>query len=119
MSGVLIVDDNAAFRAAARALLEAGGYRVVGEAGTGEAGITQALLTGPDIVLLDIGLPDFDGFRVCARLRELMPSAVVVLCSVRDAEQYGDAVLRSGAEFLAKRRLSAEALAAVVQAERR
>jgi DNA-binding NarL/FixJ family response regulator len=115
VDGVLIVDDNAAFRSAARAVLEAGGYRVVAEAGTGAAAVSVAVLTKPDVVLLDIGLPDQDGFTTCRQLRTAMPATVVVLCSIRDAEAYGDAIAEStAAGFLPKTRLSAAELSRIV-----
>jgi DNA-binding NarL/FixJ family response regulator len=112
---VLIVDDNAPFRNVARALLESGGYRVVGEAGTAASAVTVAARTRPDVVLLDIGLPDRDGFTVCRELHAALPATVIVFCSVRAAEEYREAVARSAAAgFLAKSHLSAVALAAVL-----
>ena len=66
---VLIVDDHAGFRHAARALLEADGFRVVGESATGGEGLAAAELLRPDLVLLDVGLPDIDGIEVTRRLR--------------------------------------------------
>ncbi|WP_248820631.1 response regulator transcription factor [Frankia sp. AgB32] len=119
---VFIVDDNAPFRAVARALLESGGYEVVGDAATGAEALAGVPAAGPDIVLLDVALPDTDGFSVCRELRSAAPDATVVFCSVRDAEHYGDAVERStAAGFLPKSALSAAALALLVarQAERR
>lgn len=114
---MLIVDDNAAFRTAARAVLEAGGYRVVAEAGSGAAALAQAASVQPDVVLLDIGLPDMDGFSVCRELRVAVPAAVIVLCSVRDADQYSEAISRSSAAgFLPKARLSVAALSMVIAA---
>ena len=63
---LLIVDDHAGFRSSARALLEADGRLVVvGEAGTGTEAVTAVHRLRPDIVLLDIALPDIDGFAVC------------------------------------------------------
>ncbi|GHH41538.1 response regulator [Lentzea cavernae] len=112
---VLIVDDNASFRAVARALLEQGRFRVVGEAGSIAAALTTAAATGPDVVLLDIGLPDRDGISACADLQAAVPRAAIVFCSVREAGQYEDAVRRSPAVgFLSKSQLSAEALATVL-----
>ncbi len=112
---VLIVDDNASFRAAVRAVLETGGYTVAGEAGSGAAAVTLAARVRPDVVLLDIGLPDIDGFTVCRDLRVAVPAAVIVLCSVRDADQYGEAIARSPASgFLPKSRLSAAELSRIV-----
>jgi DNA-binding NarL/FixJ family response regulator len=115
VANVLIVDDNASFRAVARTLLESGGYRVVGEAGSAVAAVAVASATRPDVVLLDIGLPDRDGFTVCRELHAALPGTVIVFCSVRGAEEYRDAVDRSSAAgFLAKSRLSAAALAGIV-----
>jgi CheY-like chemotaxis protein len=118
---VLIVDDNAPFRAAAHALLEAGGFQVAGHAAAGAAAVAQTVVVRPDVVLLDIGLPDVDGFTVCGQLLAALPDVVVVLCSVRDADCYGDAVARSAAVgFLPKSQLSAERLAAILaQSDRR
>jgi DNA-binding NarL/FixJ family response regulator len=115
VGSVLIVDDNAAFRSAARAVLEAGGYHVVAEAGTGAAAVSVAALTRPDVVLLDIGLPDQDGFTTCRQVRTASPVSVIVLCSIREAEAYGDAVAQSpAAGFLPKTQLSATELARIV-----
>src|SRR3954451_20411500 len=64
---VLIVDDHAGFRCAARALLEADGFAVVGESATGGEGLAAAERLRPDLVLLDVGLPDVDGTGVSPR----------------------------------------------------
>jgi CheY-like chemotaxis protein len=105
---VLIVDDHPSFRASARRMLEASGYSVVGEAADGEAAITAAGALGPDLVLLDIQLPDLDGFEVAARIAELdgeMPT--IVLTSSRERSDFGDAVTDSPAHgFIAKSELS-------------
>src|SRR5262245_35018779 len=61
---VLIVDDHAGFRASARRVLEAGGYSVVAEAENGSAGVSAAAESRPDLALVDVQLPDFDGFEV-------------------------------------------------------
>ena len=115
---VLIVDDNAPFRAAAQAVLELGGFRIAGHAETGEAALTLARVTRPDVVLLDIGLPDMDGFDVCRELAAIAPGTVVVFCSVRDAESYADAVARAAAVgVLAKAELSAAVLSAIIRAQ--
>lgn len=122
VGGVFIVDDNAPFRTVARAVLESGGFQVVGEAATGAGALAGVPQTDADVVLLDIGLPDMDGLSVCAALRTVAPDAVVVLCSVRDADHWGGAVEGSSAAgFVPKSGLTATAVARIVaaQAERR
>jgi DNA-binding NarL/FixJ family response regulator len=66
---VLIVDDHAGFRASARRLLEVDGFQVIGEADSGASGLEAAGVLAPDLVLLDVQLPDSDGIEVCDRLR--------------------------------------------------
>jgi len=112
---VLIVDDHAGFRASARRMLEAGGYEVVGEAADGEDAIAAVGELGPDLVLLDVQLPDLDGFEVAARLRALGEKAAIVLTSSRDRADFGDAVAESPARgFIAKAELSGPALAELI-----
>jgi DNA-binding NarL/FixJ family response regulator len=115
MSTVLIVDDHASFRAQARAVLEAGGHVVVGEATDGRSGIDLALALAPEIVLLDIGLPDIDGFDVASRLSKAPIPPAVVLTSSREAAEYGPRVTESpAAGFIAKDELSGSAVAELV-----
>lgn len=110
---VLIVDDHAAFRSAARALLEDAGFDVVGEAADGEAAIALARKLRPAIVLLDIQLPDLDGFAVAARLGEDRVPSAIVLTSSRGAASYRHRLAAHPAwPFLAKSDLSGDALAA-------
>jgi DNA-binding NarL/FixJ family response regulator len=81
---LLIVDDHQGFRTSARRILEAHGFEVVGEAEDGESALALALSLNPEVVLLDLQLPDTDGFHVAARLRDAKLGAVVVLTSSRD-----------------------------------
>ena len=109
---VVIVDDHAEFRAAARAVLEAGGFEVVGEAADAAEAVAVAARLRPQIVLLDIQLPDGDGFAVAEALGE---GPQVVLTSSRDARAYGQRLETAGVRgFIAKRELSGQALAALV-----
>jgi serine/threonine-protein kinase len=111
---LLIVDDHDAFRAIARLLLEADGFDVVAEAATGSAGIAAANALRPDVVLLDVMLPDLDGFAVCERITT-DTLIQVVLTSSRDASNYRGALEHSRARgFLAKSDLSGAALAALL-----
>lgn len=113
---VLIVDDHKAFRTSARHLLEADGLEVVGEAATGSDALELIGELSPDIVLLDIQLPDIDGFMVAKELRERGERAVIVLTSSRDAADYGASIAESGARgFVPKGDLSGEAIAAYAE----
>jgi DNA-binding NarL/FixJ family response regulator len=112
---VLIVDDHEDYRRSASALLEAEGFAVVGEAADGAAAIEAAERLRPELVLLDIQLPDIDGLRVAERLAATPDPPDVVLISSREAAAYGsrlDEVPARG--FIAKRELSGAALAALV-----
>jgi len=112
---VLIVDDHDGFRESARALLEAEGFAVVGDAADGAAALAAALRLRPDVVLLDVQLPDVDGFTIADRLAAFSEPPRVVLISSRDAAAYGprlDAAPACG--FLTKRELSGASLAALV-----
>ncbi len=104
---VLIVDDHAGFRATARRLLEAGGYTVVAEAADGSSGVAAAAEHRPDLALVDVQLPDFDGFEVLRRLREASEPPEVVLISSHDRADFGPLLESSGARgFVSKSDLS-------------
>jgi DNA-binding response OmpR family regulator len=111
---VLVVDDHASFRRWARSFLESEGYDVVGEAADGAAAVREAVRLRPDVVLLDVHLPDVDGFEV-ARTICRGDQPLIVLISSRDREEFGDRVRTSGVRgFLAKADLSGPALEAVI-----
>src|SRR5215813_11505132 len=80
---VVIVDDHPSFRSSARMLLESDGLEVVGEAATGEEGVDVALELRPDLVLLDVNLPDIDGFEVATRITADPTPPSVILTSSR------------------------------------
>lgn len=112
---VLIVDDHEDFRRSARALLEAEGFAVVAEAGDGAEAIAKARAVRPDVVLVDIQLPDLDGFAVAERIAAWPDPPVIVLISSRDAAVYRSRLASTPARgFIAKRQLSGEALADLV-----
>jgi DNA-binding NarL/FixJ family response regulator len=112
---ILIVDDHSAFRRAARKLLEQHGYRVVGEAGDGQAGLEAVRALEPDVVLLDVQLPDLDGFEVAQRIAARASTPAIVMVSTRDGADFGPLVERSGARgFIGKVDLSGPALEAVL-----
>ena len=116
MTTVLIVDDHPEFRAAARALLEADGFTVLGEAADGESAIGAVAMLDPELVLLDVQLPDIDGFAVAERLLAgPRPAPAVVLISTRAASSYRQRLAASPAlGFIAKSELSAASLSTLL-----
>jgi len=113
---VLIVDDHAGFRATARRVLEAGGYSVIAEAADGSSGVTAAAESRPDLALVDVQLPDFDGFEVTRRLQESDGAPDIVLISSHDRADFGSLVETSGARgFVSKADISAAALEALLR----
>ncbi len=109
---VLIVDDHPGFRSMARRLLEADGYLVVGEASDGASAVIAVAALKPEVVLLDVQLPDRDGIEVTRQLREHAPACQVVLISSRDASDYGRCLDECGARgFIPKSELSGAMLA--------
>ncbi len=118
MPRVLVIDDEPQIRRALRVALTAEGYSV-DLAETGDQGLDQVASSPPDLVILDLGLPDMDGAEVCARLREWCAVPVIVL-SVRDAEKDKVRALDRGADdYLVKPFGIAELLARMRAALRR
>jgi DNA-binding NarL/FixJ family response regulator len=112
---VLIVDDHQPFRAVARELLEGAGYTVAAEAGDAAEALAAFASEAPDAVLLDVQLPDRDGFAVAAELAA-MGGPAVVLISSREADDYGARVVSCGARgFIPKSRLTAATFAALLE----
>ena len=113
---VLIVDDHPGFRGQARTLLERAGYDVVGEAEDGTSSLDAVRELRPDVVLLDVQLPDLIGFDVARKILESPDPPAIILVSSRDATDYGRSIDRSGARgFISKAELSAGALAAILE----
>jgi DNA-binding NarL/FixJ family response regulator len=112
---VLIVDDHQPFRAVARELLENAGYIVTGEAADAAEALAAVAANTPDAVLLDVQLPDRDGFAVAKELTATDGPAVVLISS-RDADDYGRRVAACGARgFIPKSKLSAATVAALLE----
>jgi DNA-binding NarL/FixJ family response regulator len=109
---VLIVDDHATFRRLARRLLERCGFSVVGEAADGESAIAAVSELRPDIVLLDVLLPDANGFAVADAIGCVDEHPLVVLTSTRSASDYGPAA--AGRRFIAKSELTPAQIRAVL-----
>jgi DNA-binding NarL/FixJ family response regulator len=110
-ASVLIVDDHSGFRALARRLLESEGYRIVGEAGDAASAVEAARALEPELALVDVYLPDSDGFEVAARLGALDVAPAVVLTSSHDGAEFRECVAECGARgFVPKNELSREAI---------
>lgn len=114
---VLIVDDHPTFRASARLLLEAEGFEVIGEAEDGGSAIEQLTALDPDLILLDVQLPDTDGFEVATRVTRTSSPPAVILISSRDGRDFGPLVEACGAlGFVAKADLSGDSVRALLAA---
>jgi CheY-like chemotaxis protein len=112
---VLIVDDHPSFRASARAILEADGFTILGEAEDGSTALTMLRELRPDVVLLDVQLPDMSGFDVCVECGDLDATSVVLVSS-RDATDYGSLIESSGARgFVPKAELSGAAITSLLE----
>jgi DNA-binding NarL/FixJ family response regulator len=112
---LLIVDDHAGFRSFARALFEAEGFDVVGEAADGNGAVEAVSALSPDVVLLDVALPDVDGFAVCDQLTGNANGPAVVMTSSRDISSFRGLLERSQARgFIAKSDLSGVAITDLV-----
>jgi DNA-binding NarL/FixJ family response regulator len=113
---VLIIDDHPSFRASARHVLEDAGFAVIGEAPDGASGLAAARALRPAVVLLDVQLPDIDGFDVAACLAGQGGGPAVVLTSSRDRSEFGGIIARTGARgFVPKDELSGPALEALLR----
>jgi two-component system nitrate/nitrite response regulator NarL len=108
---IVIVDDDPSFLKTVRRLLEAQGFSVVGEALNGHDGIAAALELAPDVVLVDVNLPDIDGFEVVKRLADGGSAPPVVLTSIRSASDFGSLIETSPARaFITKADITGDAL---------
>jgi two-component system response regulator EvgA len=113
---ILIVDDHPSCRAAFRVVLENDGFEVVGEAGDGASAVAAAEELQPEVVLLDVQLPDTDGFAVAAELTKNGSGPQIVLTSSRDAVDFGPLIAESGARgFIPKAEVSADRVTSLLQ----
>jgi DNA-binding NarL/FixJ family response regulator len=114
---ILIVDDHAEFRRHARRMLERDGQQIVGEAGDAASALESARVLSPDVVLLDLGLPDESGLNIVDRL--CPPGSAgpaIVLTSTHAARDFGPLLQRSNARgFIAKHELSGSRIEALAR----
>jgi DNA-binding NarL/FixJ family response regulator len=112
---VLLADDHDILRDGLRALLElSGDIAVVGEACTGREAVAEAARLRPDVVLMDISMPELDGVEACVRIRQHTPEVRVLFLTMHEAEEYFFRALRAGAAgYVIKRTAAADLIAAV------
>jgi DNA-binding NarL/FixJ family response regulator len=114
LTRVLVVDDQELVRSGLRAILEASGVEVVGEAGDGAAAVTLAADLGPDVVLMDVRMPVLDGIEATRRIRAAPDAPRVIVVTTFDLDEYVFEALRAGASgFLLKDAPRAELLRAI------
>ena len=116
MTRVILVDDHPVFRNGLRALLEASGIDVVGEAATGADAVEIAMELSPDVVLMDLGLPDMSGVQAIAQIVTARPATRVLVVSLYQDDGSLDAALRAGARGYVVKDAPAEEVVAAVQA---
>jgi two-component system, NarL family, invasion response regulator UvrY len=104
---VLIVDDQAPFRDVARLVVDmADGFEVVGEATDGRSGVTAAAQLRPALVLMDLNMPDINGFEATRRIKAEQPEIQVLMLSTHDPADYRNQALAAGAfDFITKSEL--------------
>ena len=116
---LVVVDDHAGFRQVVRAMLTEAGWQVIGEASTGGAVLDMVMRLAPDLVLLDVVLPDMDGFAVAERLAAAGCTSAVVLISGHDRSDFAGRVRAAPVRgFLAKEMISGRALAQLLDGDR-
>jgi CheY-like chemotaxis protein len=112
---VLLVDDHPPFRRLARVLLERGGFNVVGEVATGQGALRAVEIVRPQLVLLDVMLPDLDGVAVAQILAASPERPMVILVSARPLTDFDDRLISTAtAGFIAKDDLTAEWITALI-----
>jgi DNA-binding NarL/FixJ family response regulator len=115
---LVVVDDHAGFRQAVRTMLTAAGWQVIGEVSTGAAASDMVMRLAPDLVLLDVVLPDTDGFAVAERLVAAGCRSAVVLISGHDRSDFEGRLRAAPVRgFLAKEMISGQALAQLLDGD--
>ena len=113
---IVIVDDDPRFRGIARRLLESEGFEVIGEASGGREALAVTRELEPEILLLDVQLPDIDGIEVATTLSAEGDRPAIVLTSTRDESDFGPQVEESGARgFVPKGEISAERITSLCE----
>lgn len=103
MKKILIVDDAAFMRMSLKAILESNGFEVVGEAPNGKVGVEKYIALKPDLVTMDITMPELDGIGALQEIRKFDPNAKVVMVSAMGQEKFvRDSVMQGAKSFIVK-----------------
>lgn len=114
MAAVLIVDDTLFMRASIRQMLEANGHSVAGEAANGVEAIEKFAAIKPDVILMDITMPDMDGLEALRRIKEIDPKAKVVMCTAMGQQAMVARAVELGAQQFIVKPFQAERLMAAI-----
>lgn len=112
---VLLIDDHTLFRLGLKGLLERSGIEVAGAASTGQEGLQKALELSPDVILLDMRMPDMDGLDVLGRLREQGVDVPITILTTSDEERDLVECLRAGAQGYLLKDMDPEQLVAALR----
>jgi len=104
---IFVADDHFLFRDGIISLLEAGGYEVIGQAGNGKSALEGILSLKPDLVLLDINIPELNGLQVLQQVKNLLPQCKVVMLTVSEEETHLVDSIHSGADGYLLKHLNA------------
>jgi DNA-binding NarL/FixJ family response regulator len=112
---VLVADDHALFRDGIVSLLEAAGFEVVGQVGDGQAAVEAALLLGPDLVLLDLAMPELSGLDALQQIHQALPDTPVVMLTMSDDDADVLSAIKAGARGYLPKSLNAEDFFAMLE----
>jgi two-component system response regulator NreC len=116
-SRILLVDDHAVVRSGLRMLLESEpDFEIIGEAGSGRQALQAVAETRPDIVLMDIGLPDISGIEAAAEIKRLHPATAIVALTIHEDQEYFFKMLAAGASGYVPKRAAPEELLTALRA---
>ncbi|WP_027482574.1 response regulator [Deinococcus pimensis] len=115
MIRVLLADDHALFRQGLRSLLESEGLRVIGEATNGREAVRYAAETHPDVILMDIQMPELDGVKACQAILEIDPKARVIMITMYRQDRYVFEAVKAGARGYILKDADASALLDAIQ----
>ena len=115
MAAILIVDDTLFMRASIRQMVEANGHSVAGEASNGVEAIEKYAAVKPDVILMDITMPDMDGLEALRRIKQIDPAAKVIMCTAMGQQAMVAKAVELGAQQFIVKPFQAERLMAAIE----